>query len=52
MQPGVEDEGLACHHAPPAEGGEGGVDVPGAGPDEPFEDDAKGVGDDAAGGDE
>ncbi|KAI4139648.1 MAG: hypothetical protein L6R39_006183, partial [Caloplaca ligustica] len=48
----VQDEALAGDHAPPAEGGEGGVDVPGAGADEPFEDDAEGVGDDAPGGDE
>jgi len=34
---------LSCHHPPPAKGGEGGVDLPRAAADEPFQDDAEGV---------
>ena len=44
MQSGVEDQALAGDHAPPAEGGEGRVDLPGAAADKPFEDDAERVG--------
>lgn len=52
MESRVQDKRLSSDHPPPSKGGEGSVDVPGTSADEPFEDNADGVGNDTPGGDE
>ena len=49
MQARIQHQALSGHHAPPSEGGEGRVDLPGTAAYEPFEYHAEGMADDAPG---